>query len=56
MVGLISRGGGDGVEQLAVWCMGNSLLLNTSTTKELIIDVRKNKADCVEKVANFCFV
>lgn len=70
VVGLISRSGGDEsayrdeVEQLAVWCRYNNLLLNTKT-RELIIDLRKNKADmlpptingdCVERVPNFHFL
>ncbi|KAK3548896.1 hypothetical protein QTP70_021243, partial [Hemibagrus guttatus] len=50
----------DEVERLTVWCRENNLLLNTSKTKELVIDYRRKKTDiipliisgdCVEKVA-----
>ena len=66
VVGLISGGDESAcrneVEQLTVWCRENNLLLNTSKTKELIIDFRKQKTDiapliisgdCVERVADF---
>ena len=49
MVGLIS--GGDEtayreeVQRLSTWCAENNLILNTSKTKELIIDYRRNKPD-----------
>lgn len=69
VVGLISRGDESAyrneVEQLSSWCKANNLLLNTSKTKELIIDFRRKKAeiqplfingDCVERVASFCFL
>lgn len=70
VVGLISGGEGDTtypdeVERLTVWCGENNLLLNTSKTKEVIIDFRRNKTDisqlyisrnCVEKVSDFCFL
>lgn len=49
MVGLISEGDEsayrDEVEQLSVWCIENNLILNTTKTKELIIDFRRNKMD-----------
>ncbi|XP_042077993.1 uncharacterized protein si:ch1073-456m8.1 isoform X1 [Haplochromis burtoni] len=69
VVGLISKGDEstyrDEVEQLTSWCKANNLLLNTSKTKELIIDFRRKKAeiqplfingDCVERVASFRFL
>ena len=49
VVGLISGGDesayGNEVEQLTVWCRENNLLLDTSKTKELMIDFRKKKTD-----------
>ena len=47
IVGLIS--GGDEtayreeIQRMAAWCSENNLILNTSKTKELIIDFRRNK-------------
>jgi hypothetical protein len=35
----------DEVEQLSVWCTENNLILNTTKTKELIIDFRRKKTD-----------
>ena len=55
----------DEVEWLSTWCRANNLLLNTSKTKELITDYRIKKTeippliisgDCVERVADFCFL
>ena len=70
VVGLISRGGDeaayrDEVGQLSTWCKANNLLLNTSKTKELIIDFRRKKTEItplfingesVERVADFRFL
>lgn len=69
VLGLISGGDESAyrheVEQLRVWCRENNLLLNTSKTKELVIDFRKKKTDippllisrdCVERVADFHFL
>ena len=45
VIGLISDGEGSTyrseVEQLVQWCEDNNLILNTTKTKELIIDYRK---------------
>ncbi|KAK3538268.1 hypothetical protein QTP70_033525 [Hemibagrus guttatus] len=55
----------DEVEQLTVWCRENNLLLNTSKTKELVIDYRRKNTDIlpliisrdwVERVADFRFL
>ncbi len=35
----------DEVGKLVLWCSENNLVLNTRTTKELIVDLRKFKAD-----------
>lgn len=69
VVGLISEGDEtayrDEVERLTGWCQENNLLLNTSKTKEVIIDFRRSKCDlpplniggdCVERVTDFCFL
>ena len=44
LVGLISEGGESAysaeVEQLTGWCRDNNLVLNTTKTKELIVDFR----------------
>ncbi|KAF7669875.1 hypothetical protein LDENG_00100560, partial [Lucifuga dentata] len=63
VIGLIS--GGDEVNyrnevlKLTEWCSANNLLLNTTKTKEIIVDFRKNRTDltplyihgdCVERV------
>ncbi|XP_060786981.1 alpha-2-macroglobulin-like [Neoarius graeffei] len=70
MVGLISGEESelayrDEVERLSEWCKVNNLLLNTTKTKELVTDFRKNKADiqpliingaCVERVPVFRFL
>lgn len=53
------------VQRLAAWCSDNNLILNTTKTKEIIIDFRKNSAapkplfingDCVERVSDFRFL
>ena len=54
------------VQHLAAWCAHNNLLLNTSKTKELIVDYRKEKGDThtpihingmvVERVSSFKFL
>ncbi|MCJ8732086.1 hypothetical protein PDJAM_G00206930 [Pangasius djambal] len=54
------------VEHLAAWCADNNLLLNTSKTKELIVDFRKEKSVpldpihingmAVERVSSFKFL
>ena len=54
------------VQHLAAWCAGNNLVLNTTKTKELIVDFRKSKACIhtpihingaeVERVTNFKFL
>ena len=69
MVGLIS--GGDEtayreeVQRLSTWCTLNNLVLNTSKTKELIVDYRRKKSDMqpiaihverVERVSDFSFL
>lgn len=33
------------VERLTSWCSDSNLLLNTSETKELIVDFRRNRSD-----------
>lgn len=57
MVGLVSGGDEstcrDEVERLTPWRSDNNLFLNTSETKELIVDFRRNRSDfisgdCVE--------
>uniref|UniRef100_A0A3Q3JQD9 Reverse transcriptase domain-containing protein n=1 Tax=Monopterus albus TaxID=43700 RepID=A0A3Q3JQD9_MONAL len=66
VIGLISEGDEsayqDEVQQLFKWCKDNNLALNTTKTKELIIDFRKNKTaiqpllingDYVERVTVF---
>ena len=54
------------VQHLATWCADNNLLLNTSKTKELIVDFRKKKGSThdpihingmvVERVSSFKFL
>ncbi|KAF7644409.1 hypothetical protein LDENG_00222340, partial [Lucifuga dentata] len=69
VVGFISGGDEsvyrDKVERLSVWCTDNNLVLNTTKTKELITDYRRNKTDiqplfiggeCVERVSDFRFL
>ncbi|XP_078019488.1 uncharacterized protein LOC117251154 [Epinephelus lanceolatus] len=69
MVGLISGGDESAhraqVEHLTAWCRDNNLLLNTSKTKELIVDFRRKKMDiqplhirgeCVKRVSVFRFL
>ncbi len=69
VVGLISGGDEsayrDEVVRLSSWCKENNLLLNTSKTKELIIDYRRKKSeippliisgDIVERVADFRYL
>ncbi|KAK3550067.1 hypothetical protein QTP86_019168, partial [Hemibagrus guttatus] len=55
----------DEVERLSGWCKENNLLLNTTKTKELIIDYRSKETDItllyisgdsVERVADFQFL
>ena len=68
-MGLISRGDEsnhrDKVEWFAEWCRVNNLLLNTSKTKEIIMDFRRKATDIcslllggtsVGKVSNFHFL
>ena len=47
VIGLISNNNEaayrEEVQHLATWCMDNNLLLNTSKTKELIVDFRKKR-------------
>ncbi|KAF7665153.1 hypothetical protein LDENG_00151510, partial [Lucifuga dentata] len=69
LVGLIT--GGDEaayreeVEHLSTWCLANNLLLNTSKTKEVIVDFRRTRVDhaplyingdVVETVSSFRFL
>lgn len=53
------------VERLSAWCHDNNLRLNTSKTKELVVDFRRNKHNiqplnidgvCVERVSGFRFL
>ena len=55
----------DEVNRLAGWCSEHNLLLNTSKTKEMVIDFRKQKGepaplsingDCVQRVSSFKFL
>ena len=55
----------DEVNKLAGWCSQHNLLLNTSKTKEMVIDLRKHKGepaplyinrDCVQRVSSFKFL
>ncbi|KAL0194752.1 hypothetical protein M9458_008324, partial [Cirrhinus mrigala] len=55
----------DEVERLTAWCGQNNLSVNTSKTKEVIIDFRRKKTyisqlyisgDGVERVPDFCFL
>ena len=55
----------DEVQKLTVWCSDNNLSLNTTKTKELILDYRRQSADpaplhingdCVKKVHIFKFL
>lgn len=68
VVGLITRGDEsayrDKVQRLSGWCKENNLLLNTTKTKELIIDNRKKtdisplsiSGEWVERVTDFRFL
>lgn len=69
MLGLISGGDEsayrDEVSGLTAWCSENNLQLNTTKTKELILDFRKGRADpaplyiqgvCVERVQSMRFL
>ncbi|KAL6479062.1 hypothetical protein MHYP_G00124950 [Metynnis hypsauchen] len=69
VVGLISGGDENAyrseIQGLAEFCSGNNLTLNSSKTKELIIDFRRKGAvptplyinvDCVERVPSFRFL
>ena len=40
------------VDTLVSWCSDNSLLLNTSKTKEIIVDFRKTRLDAVPLIIN----
>ena len=69
VIGLISGGDEthyrDEVQQVSAWCSANNLVLNTTKTKEIIIDFRKNKTDlaplyingdCVERTQDFKYL
>ena len=69
VVGLISGGDEsdyrDEVNRLTAWCSANNLPLNTTKTKEIILDFRKGRADpatlyihgdCVERVSSIRFL
>lgn len=69
VIGLISGGDEtayrDEVNKLLGWCSIHNLLLNTSKTKELVIDFRRHKGepaplninrDCVQQVSSFKFL
>ena len=69
VVGLISEGDESAycaeVEELAGWCAVNNLALNTSKTKEVVVDYRRKNTiipplviggDCVERASSFCFL
>lgn len=69
LVGLISNGDEtayrEEVQRLVGWCSSNNLLLNTSKTKEMVMDWRRKRAEpsplqmggvCVEKVSTFKFL
>ena len=69
VIGLITGGDEtayrDEVNRLAGWCSEHNLLLNTSKTKEMVIDFRKQKGepaplsingDCVQRVSSFKFL
>ena len=68
-MGLITRGDEtayrEEIQELTGWCIRNKLQLNSSKTKEMIIDFRKKSEDhtplsingaCVERVASFKFL
>lgn len=66
VVGLISKGAySDEILRLSEWCSANNLTLNTTKTKEIILDFRRHRADpaplyikgdCVERVQTFKFL
>lgn len=69
VVGLISGGDESAyrneVLKLSAWCSANNLALNTTKTKEIILDFRKHRADppplyidgdCVDGVQTFTFL
>lgn len=69
VVGLISDGDETAyrgeVQRLTTWCSVNNLTLNTTKTKEIIVDFRRKKSDhpplyingeCVERVHDFRFL
>lgn len=69
VVGLKTRGdesaNREEVQRLAEWCSVNNLVLNTSKTKEMVVDIRRHKVDpaplyinrdCVERVSSFKFL
>ena len=53
------------VQKLSTWCSSNKLLLNTTKTKEIIMDFRRNRTalaplhlngDCMKRVSSFKFL
>ncbi len=69
IVGLITKGDEaayrNEILRLSEWCSANNLILNTTKTKEIILDFRRHKADpaplyinrdCVERVQTFKFL
>uniref|UniRef100_A0AAQ6IK40 Alkylated DNA repair protein AlkB homologue 8 N-terminal domain-containing protein n=1 Tax=Anabas testudineus TaxID=64144 RepID=A0AAQ6IK40_ANATE len=69
VVGLISGGDEtayrDEIQRLVGWCEDNNLVLNTSKTKEVIVDFRRKKSDlqsivingeCVKRVPSFKYL
>ncbi len=69
VVGLISKGDEaayiNEILRLSEWCSANNLTLNTTKTKEIILDFRRHRADpaplyingdCVERVQTFKFL
>ena len=55
----------EGLQRLVGWCADNNLVLNTSRTKEVIVDFRRRKTDlqpicingeCVERASSFKFL
>lgn len=53
------------VQKLSIWCSNNNLVLNTTKTKEVIMDSRRNRpepsplhinGECVERVHTFRFL
>lgn len=69
VVGLISNGDEtayrEEVRRLSAWCSANNLLLNTTKTKEMVMDWRRMRVDpaplqisgvCVERASSFRFL